>query len=287
MCWMLTAVMTLMPASSRSSTSSIPLLVGRSGRVGVRELVDDGDLRPPRLDRLDVHLLERHAAVLDRAQRHLLEVADQRQRVGAAVRLDEADDDVEPLAFQLVGVLEHLVASCRRRAPRRCTRAAARALLPWRAPAATRRPTAASSGIRTLFLHRMLVVEREVELQDVDDRLAEEAELPPFDVCASTRRRTSASGMPRSRATRGTWNVGRGRRDVRIEAGRRRGHEVDRHRRRPGSPAAPRRRRPSPRRSASCSSGRGSCRPNWRRRSRCRPPTAATGSSPATRTPGR
>ena len=43
------------------------------------------------------------------AQRHLLEVADPRQRVGAAVRLDEADDDVEALPLQLVGVLEHLV----------------------------------------------------------------------------------------------------------------------------------------------------------------------------------
>ena len=37
------------------------------GDVGVRQLVHDDDLRPPGDDGLDVHLLERHAAVLDAA----------------------------------------------------------------------------------------------------------------------------------------------------------------------------------------------------------------------------
>ena len=141
MCWMFTAVMTLMPASSEREDVLVPLLVRRARRIRVRELVDDGDLRAPRQDRVDVHLLQRHAAVLDLPQRHLLEVADLRERVGAAVRLDEADDHVEALALQLVGVLEHLVGLADPRARRRCTPAAARAPLPWRARAATpRRP---------------------------------------------------------------------------------------------------------------------------------------------------
>ncbi len=43
----------------------------------------------------DVHLLERHAAILDPLPRHDLEVAHLRLGLGAAVRLDEADDDVD------------------------------------------------------------------------------------------------------------------------------------------------------------------------------------------------
>ena len=52
----------------------------------------------------------------------------------------------------------------------------------------------------------MPLVEREIELEHVDDRFAEEAELPAGGMCV-TRSRTSASVMPRSLATRGTWNA--------------------------------------------------------------------------------
>ena len=54
----------------------------------------------------------------DLAQRHALEIAETRQRVGTTVRLDEADDDVDALPLQLVRVLEHPVrlADARRRA---------------------------------------------------------------------------------------------------------------------------------------------------------------------------
>ncbi len=45
------------------------LLVARARHVRVRELVDERDLRLPREDRVDVHLLERRVAVLDAAPR--------------------------------------------------------------------------------------------------------------------------------------------------------------------------------------------------------------------------
>ena len=44
-CWMFTVVSTVIPASSRSSTSCQRLALPRAGRVGVRELVDQHDLR--------------------------------------------------------------------------------------------------------------------------------------------------------------------------------------------------------------------------------------------------
>ena len=54
----------------------IALGVARAGRVGVGQLVDQADGRPPDDDRVDVHLAEGHAAVLDDAWRDDLEVAD-------------------------------------------------------------------------------------------------------------------------------------------------------------------------------------------------------------------
>ena len=51
------------------------LRVARAGHVGVRELVDEHPLGLAGEDRVDVHLLERDAAVLDLLARHDLEVA--------------------------------------------------------------------------------------------------------------------------------------------------------------------------------------------------------------------
>ena len=68
--------------------------------------------------RVDVHLLERHAAVLDLLARHDLEVADLRLGLGAPVRLDESDDDIDASTSQIVRLVEHAVrlARSRRRA---------------------------------------------------------------------------------------------------------------------------------------------------------------------------
>src|SRR5262249_4042557 len=80
-----------------------------AGHVGVRKLVDDGDLRATAEDRLGVHLLEAGAAVLDDRARHHLEAVDERDRLFAAVRLEVADDDVDALPLQLARLGEHLV----------------------------------------------------------------------------------------------------------------------------------------------------------------------------------
>ena len=76
----------------------IALGMAAARRVGVRELVDQDELRAARQDRVEVHLLEDAALVVDAPARDDFEPGEQRLGLGAAVRLDDADDDVDALA---------------------------------------------------------------------------------------------------------------------------------------------------------------------------------------------
>ena len=49
------------------------------------------------------------AAIIDHAARQHLEALEQRAGLGAAVRLDEADDDVDPLVLQAARALQHRI----------------------------------------------------------------------------------------------------------------------------------------------------------------------------------
>src|SRR5262245_9007663 len=83
------------------------LSVTRAGNVRVRELVDDRDLRVARDDRVDVHLLERHTAILDLLTRNDFDVANLGGGVESSVRLDEANDYVNAARPQLVRLGKH------------------------------------------------------------------------------------------------------------------------------------------------------------------------------------
>jgi hypothetical protein len=83
--------------------------VAPARRVRVRELVDERDARRAGQHGVEVHVVEPHAAVLAVASRHDLETLDHRGRRGAAVRLDEGDDDVGALGAQPPALLEHRV----------------------------------------------------------------------------------------------------------------------------------------------------------------------------------
>ena len=87
----------------------VALGVAATRGVGVGELVDQADRRPARQDGVEVHLAERDAAVLDDAGRDDLEVADLLLGLGAAVGLDEADDDVHALGLEPMPLAEHRV----------------------------------------------------------------------------------------------------------------------------------------------------------------------------------
>ena len=99
--------MTVIPAASSSSHVLAALRVPGAGDVRMGELVDEHDLRRPREDRIDVHLLERRALVLDHLPRDDLEVADLLRGARTAVRLDEADDDVRAAALAAPALVEH------------------------------------------------------------------------------------------------------------------------------------------------------------------------------------
>ena len=106
---MLTAVITPMPASKQLEHVLIALLVAAAGDVGVRQLVDDTQRRLSREDGVEVHFLQHHAAVVDPASRHDLEIADPRLGIGTAVGLDESDHDVDAFAPERVRVFDHRV----------------------------------------------------------------------------------------------------------------------------------------------------------------------------------
>ena len=117
----------------------------RAGGVGVGQLVDQRDLRAAGDDRVGVHLLERHALYSIRWRGMTSRSPICVGRLGAAVRLDEADDDVgarPPCAGGPRGAWRR---SCRRRAPCRGRCGAGRAAAPARCRASSASGSAAGS----------------------------------------------------------------------------------------------------------------------------------------------
>ena len=101
--------MTSMPASSSSSTSCQRFGVAAARDVGVRELVDERQLRPPREECVEVHLLEDRVPVGDGRAGHDLESADLIGRPLPSVRLDEAHHDVLAARLAAATLVEHRV----------------------------------------------------------------------------------------------------------------------------------------------------------------------------------
>ena len=87
--------MTSMPASSSSSTSCQRFSLREPGTLVCASSSTSATCGPAGEHRVDVHLLERRAAVLDRAAAGTTSRSPICSAVfGAAVGLDEADDDV-------------------------------------------------------------------------------------------------------------------------------------------------------------------------------------------------
>ena len=87
----------------------IALGMAAARRVGVGEFVDQRDLRTPRDQRVEVHLLERLVLVVEPLARQHFEALQQRFGLRAAVGLDHADDDVGARLQPGVRALQHLV----------------------------------------------------------------------------------------------------------------------------------------------------------------------------------
>ena len=137
-----------------------PLLVARAGDVGVRELVDEGDLRRPGQDGRQVHLGEQGAAVGDLLAGDHLQPVDQCPGQCASVVLHEPDHHVGAPFEAAVPLAEHGV----------------RLAHPGGRPEVDPQPSAchAVSVLRRSALHSQ---ERQVQLQHVHRRLAQEAQV--------------------------------------------------------------------------------------------------------------
>ena len=83
------------------------LLVAGARDVRVRELVDEHDVGAAGEHRVDVHLLELGAAVLDLAAGNDLEIAELLGGAGPAVRLDDADHHVGAAVVAAAALVEH------------------------------------------------------------------------------------------------------------------------------------------------------------------------------------
>ena len=81
----------------------VPLLVLTSGHVGVGKFIDDCDLGPPREHRVQIHFLDHHPSVLEPAPRNNLQSFDQCRGFGAAVGLDERQNNVNAALHKGVG----------------------------------------------------------------------------------------------------------------------------------------------------------------------------------------
>ena len=152
--------------------------------VGVGELVDQHQRRPALQDGVEIHLLERAALVLDLPARHDLEPGELRLGLGAAVRLDHADHDVDAVDLAAARGRQHLVglADAGRGAEEDLQLAALLLFRRLQERVGRGACLSGSSGHRSPRMSPLLQsVERQIELQDVDVRLADQAEKAPFD----------------------------------------------------------------------------------------------------------
>ncbi len=78
-------------------------LVARADDVRMREFVHEGELRAALQNRVEVHFAEQTAAILDLLAGDDVEPREQRFRFGAAMGLDDADDDIHAFLLALVG----------------------------------------------------------------------------------------------------------------------------------------------------------------------------------------
>ncbi len=77
--------------------------------VGMGEFVDQRNLRPPRNQRVEVHLLERLLLVGEPPARQHLEAVQKRLRFRPAMGLDHANDDIGASLLPGMGALQHFV----------------------------------------------------------------------------------------------------------------------------------------------------------------------------------
>ena len=221
-----------------------------AGRVGMRQFVDQDETGTPRNDGVNVHFIENAALVVDRPTRHHLQAIDQRLGFLAAVSLDDADDDIDPVGFARMGRGQHFkgLADTGRCTQKNFQAAAGFPLRPrqervrrWSAIHVAAvishqmfglPPRATESGTAPLSLPalsgRDSFIKRHVQRQDVDGRFTENAEFAGLNGLVYHRADLTfvhAAGLGDARHL----EIGRFRRDMRVETTTRRGDQVHRY----------------------------------------------------------
>ena len=187
-CWTLSVEITVIPASSSSSTSCQRFSFRDPGTfVWASSSTSATCGRRARTASTSISS-KRRAPVLDRAARDDLQVADLLRVCCAAVGLDDADDDVGRRGRGVDVPRRASRTSCRRPAPRRGRCGACRG--PWRKWTRIRRP-ASSARLSARTFTRGSPMNPSVRSC----------------VFSSTSSSTRSSSSPRDRATRGAWSL--------------------------------------------------------------------------------
>src|SRR5271154_489913 len=77
--------------------------------IGVREFVDQNDLRPPGDDGVEIHLFKRLAFIFDAPAWNDFEALQKRLGLPAAMGFDDTDNDIVAIFSASAGLLQHLV----------------------------------------------------------------------------------------------------------------------------------------------------------------------------------
>src|SRR5262249_6113932 len=76
----------------------VALGVPAAGRIGVRELVDEYELRAALKDPIEIHLGQQVSLVVDLLPRYLLETFEESLGLAPPVGFDDANDNIDPVA---------------------------------------------------------------------------------------------------------------------------------------------------------------------------------------------
>ena len=98
-----------MPGIEQLEHVLITLWMTRARRIRVRELIDNRESGMPGQDGVEIHFVERGAAIFDLRARHDRHPFEQRFRLLAPVRFDDADHDFAALLLLLPRRLQHRV----------------------------------------------------------------------------------------------------------------------------------------------------------------------------------
>ena len=192
----------------------VALFMLGAGDVGMRQFVDHRDFRLARQDRVDIHLLQRHAAVVDLAERNHFQVAHLGHGLRAPMRFDEAEHHVDALVAELMRLFEHPIGLAHPGRTAEINLEPALALFSDQVEEGLGRGTLLSHTGKSIYassppgLSAPRVahpVQCQIELEHIDARFAHDpGTARPHRCHAAVAHCSSLS--PRALATRGTWS---------------------------------------------------------------------------------